>query len=402
MRTSDCESIDSSAGPSRFDPPHAKELAMPISVRIPAVLLSVAFYLTATAENPAVALSYKGLKYSPSPSSGTWAILDRDGANRPVARYLSSLGGGETGTGVIASPPFSISVDKITFTVCGHDGPSGGQNKNFVALVDSRKGIMLQETPAPGNDAVQERSWDVAKLRGREVRIEIRDGDSGGAFAWLGVGRIDAGDPLRVDFRNGLPKDWITKVQPAQDRPEVLRGRIPFLRHASQHTLFPSSGTREISCGFAADRLFLLGGTVGAGRPLEVAGFVDLIYRDGVRDSFPLMIGYTLDLAGKMLSRSKAIYLHESADPFQHYLVIAPRAGVIEKIILRSAPGHATLPRITALTFQTQAAAENLEGLPDGKLSAEEDAWIQAHTITANSPDMKQISAEIRRAHKLD
>lgn len=375
---------------------------MPISVRIPAALLSVAFYLAAAAESAAVAQTYKGLKYSPAPSSGTWAILDRDGANRPVARYLSSLGGGETGTGVIASPPFSIAADKITFTICGHDGPSGGQNKNFVALIDSRKGIMLHKTPAPSNDAMQERSWDVARLRGREVRIEIHDGDSGGAFAWLGVGRIDAGDPLRVDFRNGLPKDWITKVQPAQDRPEVLCGGIPFRRHASQYTVIPSSGTREIPCGLAADRLFLLGGTVGAGRPLEVAGFVDLIYRDGVRDSFPLMIGCTLDLAGKMLSKSKAIYLHESADPFQHYLAIAPRAGVIEKIVFRSAPGHTTLPRITAVTFQTQAAAENLEALPDGKLSAEEEAWIQAHTITANSPDMHQITAEIRRAHRIE
>jgi hypothetical protein len=241
----------------------------------------------------------------------------------------------------------------------------------------------------------------VAKLRGREVRIEIRDGDSGGAFAWLGVGRIDAGDPLRVDFRNGLPKDWITKAQPAQERPEVLRGGIPFLRHASQYTLVPISGTRELPCGFTADRLFLLGGTVGAGRPLEIAGFVDLIYRDGVRDSFPLMVGYTLDLAGKMLSKSKAIYLHASADPFQHYLVIAPRAGAIEKIVFRSAPGCAALPRITAVTFQTQAAAENLEALPDGKLGAEEEAWIQSHVITASSPDMKEIAAEIRRAHKL-
>lgn len=374
---------------------------MPIRA-IRAVPLSLALYLAATAENAAVAQTHKGLKYSPAPSSGTWAILERDGANRPVPRYLSSLGGGETGTGVIASPSFRISADKIIFTICGHDGPSGGQNKNFIALIDSRKGLTLQKTPAPGNDAMQEHSWDVTKFRGREVRIEVHDGDSGGAFAWLGVGRIDAGDALRVDFRSGLPKDWITKVQPTRERPEVLHDGVPFLRHATQYTLFSVSGTREIPCGLSAQRIFFLGGTVAAGRPLEVPGFIDLVYRDGARDSFPLMVGYTLDLSGKMLSKSKAIYLHESTDPFQHYLVIAPRAGVIEKIVFRPAAEYTALPRITAVTFQTQAEGENLESLPEGKLGAEEEAWIQSHAITTNSPDMKLITTEIRRVHKLE
>ncbi len=375
---------------------------MPVRFKIIATLLGDFLALVALADSTAAAQTYKGLKYSPSPSSGTWAILERDGANRQVPRYLSSLGGGEAGMGVIASPPFRISVDKIALTICGHDGLSGGQNKNFVALIDSRKGLTLHKTTAPGNDAVQERSWDVAKLRGREVRIEVHDGDSGGAFAWLGVGRIDAGDPLRVDFRSGLPKDWITKVQPNRDRPEVLRDGIPFLRHASQYTLVPALGTREIPCGFTAQRLFFLGGTAANGRPLEVCGLIDVVYRDGARDSFPLMVGYTLDLAGKMLSKSKAIYLHESADPFQHYLVIAPRADIIDKIVFRPAPDHAALPRITAVTCQTQAESENLEALPDGKLGAEEEAWTKSHTIRASSPEMKQITAEIRRAHKME
>jgi hypothetical protein len=391
-----------SAEASRFVQQRTKEIAMPIPVRISAALLSITLCLAATAEKAAVAQTYKGLKYLPAPLSGTWAVLERDGANRTVPRYLSSLGGGETGTGVIASPAFRISADKIAFTICGHDGPSGGQGKNFISLIDVRKGLALQKTPAPGNDAMQERSWDVAKLRGREARIEVHDGDSGGAFAWLGVGGIGAGDALRVDFRNGLPKDWIAKVQPAKERPDVLLGGIPFLRHASQYTLFPISGTREIPCGLAAQRLFFLGGTVATGRPLDVCGFIDLVYRDGARDSFPLMVGYTLDLAGKMLSNSQATHLHESADPFQHYLVIAPRAGVIDKIVLRPAPDYAALPRITAVTFQTHAASENLEALPGGKLSAEEEAWIQEHALTASSPDMKRIAAEIRRAHRLE
>ena len=375
---------------------------MPIPVRTAPTLVSALLALLAIAQAPAVAQTYKGLKYAPTASGGTWAILDRDGANRQVPRYLSSLGGGEAGTGVIASPPFRISVDKIVLTICGHDGQHGGQNKNFVALVDTRTGQALHKTNAPGNDAVQERSWDVGKLRGREVRIEVHDGDSGGAFAWLGVGRIDAGEPLRVDFRNGMPQGWAAKVQPTHERPEVVRDGIPFLRHPSEYTLIPAAGTRELPCGFAAERLFFLGGTVASGRPLEVYGSIDVVYRDGSRDSVPLMVGYTLDVAGKLVSRSKAMYLHESADPFQHYLVIAPRAEVIEKIVLRPNREQSVIPRITAVTCQTAATGEHLEALPDGKPTAEEEAWIRSHAITASSPDLERITAEIRRAHKLE
>jgi len=358
--------------------------------------------LVAIGPHPAVAQTYKGLKYTPTASGGTWAILDRDGANRQVPRYLSSLGGGEAGTGVIASPPFRISTDKIVLTICGHDGPRGGQNKNFVALVDSRTGQALHKTNAPGNDAMQERSWDVAKLRGREVRIEVHDGDSGGAFAWLGVGRIDAGEPLRVDFRNGMPQGWAAKVQPMHERPEVVRDGISFLRHPSEYTIIPAADARELPCGFAAERLFFLGGTVAGGRPLEVCGSIEVVYRDGSCDRFPLMVGYTLDVAGKLLSRSKAMYLHESGDPFQHYLVIAPRAEVIEKIVLRRNPEQSMMPRITAVTCETAATGENVEALPETKPTAQEEAWSRSHAITASSPDMDQIRAEIRRAHKLE
>jgi len=363
------------------------------------VLLSV---VAAGKDNTAVAQTYKGLKYTPTASAGTWAILERDGANRHVPRYLSSLGGGETGTGMIASPPFRISGDRIVLTICGHDGQHGGRNKNFVALVDTRTGQALQKTTAPGNDAMQERSWDVAKLHGREVRIEVHDGDSGGAFAWLGVGRIDAGDPLRVDFRNGMPQGWAAKAVPTHERPEVVRDGIPFLRHPSEYTIIPAAGARELPCGFAAERLFFLGGTVASGRPLEVAGSIDVVYRNGSRDRFPLMVGYTLDLAGKLLSPSKAIHLHASADPFQHYFVIAPKAEVIEKIVLRPSPEHSALPRITAVTCQTPATGENVEPLPDAKPTAEEEAWIRSHTITASSPDMDRIKAEIRRANRVE
>jgi hypothetical protein len=362
-----------------------------------AVLSSIALVLDIAGTSN----KYQALKVAPPSAAGTWAILDRDGANRPVPRYLSSLGGGESGTGVIASPPFRVASDTISFTICGHDGPGGGQKRNYIALVDAKTGKTLQQTMAPGSDAVQPRSWDVAKLRSRQVVIEIHDGDSGAAFAWLGIGRIDAGEALRVDFSKGMPDGWIAKTEPVRPRTELVPGGVPFLRYPAVYSMVPASGALELPCGFSAERLFFLGCTVAGGRPLESYGTIEIVYRSGPPDRVPLVCGFTLDVAGKHLSDSKAMYLHASGDVFQHYLVVAPRRDVIEKIVLRRDPKQDMLPRITAITCLTDAASDRLDPLPHAAISAPEAAWIASHAITPTSPNMEQITAEIRRAHKL-
>lgn len=347
------------------------------------------------------ATGYRALK-TPAPEAGsTWAVLDRDGANRKVEPYLSSLAGGEAGTGVISSPVFRIEAETIRLAVCGHDGPGGGQKKNFVALVDARKGHVLRQTFAPGSDAMQEVLWQVGDLRGREVRVEVHDGHAGSAFAWIGVGRIEAGS-LSVDFRRGMPPAWMAQSDPAaKPLQEVLAGPIPFRRYQGQYSLIPAAGKVELPCGFAAQYLFFLGGTVAEGKPLEQYGQIELLYRDGTREVFPLMYGFTLDRGGKMLSRSKALHLRPTADPFQHYLVIAPQAQPIEKIVLRRDPGKDVTPRITAVTCQTAAESPNLVPLSSGPCPAEEAAWIASHALRPGQPDLTAIVAEIRRVHKL-
>lgn len=355
----------------------------------------------ARGDGPGASREYHALECPAASSLGTWAILDFDGARRKVDPYLSSLGGGELGTGRIISPAFAVSVDAITLTVCGHDGQGGGQEKNFVALVDARTGDTLLKTPAPGSDAMQERSWDVAPLRGREVRVEVHDRVAAGGFAWIGVGRIDAGPPLQVDFRKGLPEGWEVAARPEEDRFELVAGGIPFRRRAAVYSLVPRRGACEIPCGFRAERLFFLGGTAQRGRPLETYGSIEIVYREGPAERYPLTLGYTLDVELKLLSRSKAMYLHPSGDVFQHYLVIGPRAEVIEKIVLRASDEHDVVPRITAITCQASASSDHLTPLPGGKPGADEAAWIESHAITAESPDMDRIAAEIRRAHKM-
>ena len=322
----------------------------------------------------------------------------------PTPRSLPtcpSLGQGEPGTGVITSPPFIINSKKITFTICGHDGQAGGAGANFVALVDARKGNVLMKTAPPQNDAMQEREWDVSGLKGTEVRIEARDGDAGGAFAWFGIGRIDAGDALRVDFKDGMPKGWAQEEKKAELLYEAVAGGVPFKRLADAYTVIPSSGSVEIPCGFTATRLFFLGCTTQNFKPLESFAGIEIHYRAGSPDVFTLMCGFTLDGTYKTLSTSPAMYLHASSDPYQHYLVIKTRGDVIEKIRFVGQPDRFPIPRITAVTAETTADSGTLMPAPDAPQPADESAWIDAHGLTPGSPDLGGILDKIRRAHQL-
>lgn len=351
-------------------------------------------------EATGVSKIYRALKCPAPLAASTWAIMDRDGGNRPVDPYLSSLGQGESGRGTVVSPPFTIDSDTITFTLCGHDGMGGGRGENFLALVDLRKGRTLEKTPAPGNDAMQTLSWDVSRLKGTEVRIEAHDGNAEGAYAWFGIGRIDAGESLRVDFRQGLPEGWQTEGPPMSLRSEVVSGGLPFRRYANIYTLMPRAKTAEIPCGFKAKRLFVLGATVAGGKLLDECGAIEVLYAGGAQDTIPLVVGFTLDAQYKQFHPSPALRLHPTEDPFQHYFVIDCRDAVIEEIRLVPHPDAGNLPQITAITCETDATAETLEELPDAQPAADEKAWILKNAISAEGLTIAKVRQEVQRGSK--
>ena len=369
------------------------------TLRMCALAMALLPVVSAAQDSAPASPRFKALK-CPAPALGqAWGILDRDGANRKVEPYLSSLANGESATGMISSPPFMIEVDRITFTICGHDGQQGGRNENYVALVDARKGEVLLKAPPPQSDALKEASWDVRGLRNTQVRIELRDGSSGAGFAWLGMGRIDAGPALQVDFRKGMPKGWAEPQKTTELRYEVLAGGVPFKRVANVFTLIPRSGSVEIPCGFAAARLYFLGGTASGAKPLDTLGGIEIHYKSGSPEVFPLMCGFTLDDGGKLLSPCPALHLHPSADPYQPYLAISPRADQIEKIRLVANP-EGIIPRITAITCETQAAVDCLMPLPATTLDSQESAWINAHSVAAGF-DLNKIMQLIGVAHQV-
>ncbi len=347
-------------------------------------------------------------------AGGTWGIHERDGANRPTEPYLSSLVGGEAQTGSIGSPPFKVAVDTVRFTIRGHDGQGGGRNQNYLALLDNKTGEILRKTPAPGNDVLQECQWDVADLRGRTVRLEATDGNRDGAFAWMGIGRIEAGPEMTIDFRQGLPANWRTSaaLPDQQQRPRIAveESPVPFLAYGDSYTWIPEQGIARVRLGVKVKRLFLLGCTVPANRVLETYGFVDIVYADGSKESYPLVYGFTLEGVYKTASHYDGSHVLPVGDGAQTLLAIRPGDAVIQQIELRRAADHLPRPRISAITCELDvpppgAGANAVAGaaivllipLESVAARAADLEWIAAHTLSADGPTWQDHADEIRR-----
>lgn len=333
-----------------------------------------------------------------------WAILDRDGANRPTEPYLSSLARGEAQTGKISSPPFVLPVDTVRFTIRGHDGMGGGRGQNYIALVDNKTGLELRKSPAPGNDALVPLEWNVADLKGRTVRIELVDGLSENAFAWLGVEKIEAGTEMTVDFRQGIPQGWQIAAPGADEKRRPCRvvddGPVPFRVDDDAFTWIPEQGAALMRIGCPVERVFLLGATVPAARALQTYGRIDIVYADKSKEAYPLVYGFTLESAYKTATAGSASFVLPVGDGTQYLLAIAPKNAPIERIELRRAAPELPRPRVSAITCQLGAATEppeGLEPLDPVTASASDAAWLASHTLAAEGPTWLALADEIRR-----
>jgi putative heme-binding domain-containing protein len=126
-----------------------------------------------------------------------WFLQKRPSADGdPQSVFLCSLPpAGESLTGLLRSKPFTIPAT-LTFWLAGHDGFPGRppQKKNFVRLrlaSPASSGEVIAEAFPPRNDTAQKVTWDLAKSAGQQGILEITDGDTGAAYAWLAVGRFN-------------------------------------------------------------------------------------------------------------------------------------------------------------------------------------------------------------------
>jgi len=368
-------------------------------------------------------------------SATTWAILERDGGGRRVAPYLSSLGGGERGTGVIRSPRFVVQTDVLHFDLCGHDGEGGDQRANFAALGDPRTGESLRQTLAPGRDAMTPWQWDTRDLMGREVIFEVHDGVSADGFAWIGVNHIDAGPALRVTFMRGpLPPGW--QAQQTAGPCYVVACGVPFLALPADQSVVSTGGSTEVKCGFRARRIFLLGmiNTWDHGSPVwgmpgdysdrlfigDCIGDLRIEYTDGRCDTVPLRLGHTAwwfaDYVGNgstepfssdptaraTLERALDIYPTGAGGGHAYLCAVRPRDKTVARLLFVDNPKKQGAPAITAVTMDADAVSSLLGpamGAPAP--SQHERHWLAQHTVSADKPETTLTRARLNALRRL-
>ncbi len=141
-----------------------------------------------------------------------WAVQERVSADGDTAsRFLCSLPFGEQLTGRLASREFALPAS-LSFYVAGHIGPPNKPvvAKNFIRLIDAETHAVLKETQPPRNDTAQRITWDLKEFAGRRGYVEIIDGDTRRAYAWLAVGRFE---PNVVPIAAASPREVEDKLQ---------------------------------------------------------------------------------------------------------------------------------------------------------------------------------------------
>lgn len=126
-------------------------------------------------------------------SESPWGIRQRKSADgNSQALFWDSISAGESLTGILRSPPFTVPT-QIRFWMCGHNGFPGSPDtqRNLVRLVDLESGQTIAKQSPPRSDVAMQYTWDLAEHAGRTAVIEIVDADEADAYAWVAVGRIE-------------------------------------------------------------------------------------------------------------------------------------------------------------------------------------------------------------------
>ena len=129
-------------------------------------------------------------------SASPWVIQQRKCQDGQTVNVISSLAigrpGAESRTGILRSAPFAAPAE-ISFWLCGHRGhpDQPAHEKNFVRVVETGTGRELHRAYPPRNNEAVRIGWDLSTAKGRQVQLEVVDGDNGPSFAWLAITRLD-------------------------------------------------------------------------------------------------------------------------------------------------------------------------------------------------------------------
>ncbi len=149
-------------------------------------------------EQPEPTAGWSNLPNTVAPTANPWDFEERHCADGVIARLISSFPGGEALTGTLRSarfeaPPF------LSFWLCGHDGAPDrtAKKQNGVRLRDADSGEVYRTAVPPRSDIAQKISWDLTGWVGHRVYLEVTDADTGSAYAWLALGRLE---PTLIPF----------------------------------------------------------------------------------------------------------------------------------------------------------------------------------------------------------
>jgi len=195
-----------------------------------------------------------GWTYAPNPDSpnpeNCWNVTtsrkSADGVDG--APLFSSFEAGEQRTGLYRSDSFECPAS-LSFFIAGHDGVPDKPLKNvdFVRLRDSSSNEVLREASPPRNDVAQKVAWQTEDLMRRNVFVELVDGDTATAYAWLAVGRFS-------DARLN-PSD--TQLQRSEAATLIGDFAIDELHPAMIHLILNTEQSRTSRANFAAALLKL-------------------------------------------------------------------------------------------------------------------------------------------------
>jgi len=171
-------------------PPAVRRWALELTVN----LLGMSTPDDLSALQTPAALLWEYLPHPTAPDPGNcWGTTQsrRCADGQTGAVLYSSFEAGEKRTGIWKSAAFSAPAT-LTFFIAGHDGfpDQPLRQSSFVRLLHARTKNVIRSSPPPRNDTAQQVTWDLQELVGQPVQLEMVDGNSESAYAWLAAGRF--------------------------------------------------------------------------------------------------------------------------------------------------------------------------------------------------------------------
>ncbi|GBG06951.1 hypothetical protein PAT3040_01493 [Paenibacillus agaridevorans] len=152
--------------------------------------------------------TYSGLSFATTGTAfgtGPTSTVHGNIKNWRGAKWASSRVAGESATGTLTSPTFTLGKETFSFRKAGYDGSSGGTQNYYYLKRASDNSILFTAKPPQGEDFVVQQ-WDVSAYVGEQVYFQIIDGNSSSSFAWLAADDIIYSDNL--GFEQGNYQDW--------------------------------------------------------------------------------------------------------------------------------------------------------------------------------------------------